>query len=199
MGQTLRYSIILAAVFIAVSAHSTCLWAADDNRLSVSFLDVSASDSYLQMAQAQNTNVNSDPGLTDSGRLPGVAISMAIAPGIVLHGSGHFYAGRPLTGSLLLLAEAGSAYMAYRGATEIAATAKGYDLEKNLGESGPISRNLGLAVGGVMLFLSSWFYDMTGSPIAAMEQNQEQKKHQAPAVTAQITPRGVEVVIERLF
>jgi hypothetical protein len=151
----------------------------------------------------------SDPGRTtpqaqlDSPEhSPGVAVSLAILPGIAIHGAGHFYAGRPLQAAALLLVEAGAGYMAYRGASEVYAVSQNFDLAQNAGESGQLSYGVGLAAGGLFLFLTSWLYDVTGAPMAAAETAAPAQKataHNAPTVTPQITRRGVELVLERLF
>ncbi|NTV52206.1 MAG: hypothetical protein HGA76_04235 [Candidatus Firestonebacteria bacterium] len=137
---------------------------------------------------------------------PGVALSLALVPGIALHGSGHFYAGRPWTGVALLLAEAGGIYMGYRGGKDVYAVVDSLDFDKfsNFhGDTGQISNGLGLALGGVMIFLSSWLYDITGAPIAAQQANaaaaQSKAASSAPVVTSRVTAHGFEVAIERRF
>jgi TM2 domain-containing membrane protein YozV len=139
-----------------------------------------------------------------SGPQPGIAATLAFAPGIVLHGSGHFYAGRPLTGTLLLLAEAGAVYMAYRGITDITSVVDEIDLEdiNYYGQSEQLSRGVGMAIGGLMLFLTSWLYDVTGSPLAVLEQGDVKKQKTAdtgPVLIPKLSGCGVKVVIDRLF
>ncbi|MCK5218967.1 hypothetical protein KAR10_05560 [bacterium] len=139
-----------------------------------------------------------------SGPQPGIAASLAFAPGIVLHGYGHFYAGRPLTGSLLLLAEVGAVYMAYRGITDVTSVIDEMDLENvnYYGQSEQFSRGVGLAIGGLVLFLTSWLYDLTGSPLAVLEQRDVKKQKATdtgPVLIPKLSGCGVEVVIDRLF
>ncbi len=136
-----------------------------------------------------------------SGPQPGIAATLAFAPGIVLHGSGHFYAGRPLTGALLLLAEAGAVYMAYRGIQDINTGRDEINLEEftYCGQSEQISRGLGLAAGGLMLFLTSWLYDVTGSPLAVLEQGAGKKQKTAgtgPILTPKLSGCGIEAVLK---
>lgn len=103
---------------------------------------------------------------------PGVAITLAMMPGVAVHGAGHFYAERPLTGAALLAVELGSLYLLYRGGTGIYnATNSGVldGTSANFGESEEFSRGAGLAVAGLTIFIASWLYDLTGAPIAASE------------------------------
>ncbi len=139
------------------------------------------------------------------GKLPGVASGLAVAPGVLVHGSGHFYAGRPLTGAVLVAAEAVSLYMVYRGVRDIYSQVDAIDFDtfSNFdGNSGQISNGLGLAAGGLMIFLASWLYDITGSA-QAVEADEAARRQSVqanvPTVTPRITPQGVEVVVDRLF
>ncbi len=136
----------------------------------------------------------------------GVAITWALGPGFLVHGAGHMYAGRPWTGVSLFLAEVGGAYMAYRGGTDaysaIDVMSKNNFAEFH-GDSGQVSRGIGLAAGGVMIFLASWLYDLTGSPIAVDQYNQTLTPRQAetssPVIVTQLTPGGVTVAVEQRF
>jgi hypothetical protein len=71
------------------------------------------------------------------------------------------------------------------------------------GDSGQVSRGIGLAAGGVMIFLASWLYDLTGSPIAVDQYNQTLTPRQAetssPVIVTQLTPGGVTVAVEQRF
>jgi|GEM_PF-5284566 len=159
---------------------------------------------YLLLAEASPLSETMPPAAAPAALThelhPGVAASLAIAPGILVHGSGHFYAGRPVTGTALLLVEAASLYMAYRGGMDIYAATRNFNIEENQGRSGQVSYGIGMAVGGVMLFLASWFYDITGSPIAAVETNQSRRRAgQGPTIRAQVTEGGVQVVIGKTF
>jgi hypothetical protein len=121
---------------------------------------------------------------------PRTAATLALAPGVVLHGSGHFYAGRPLTGAALVAVELGSLYMMYRGGTGISdAVASGVTDENspNFGNTAELSNSIGLAVGGLALFLASWFYDLSGAPVAAAE-TAAARRGEIPR-TSELTPQ----------
>ena len=141
-----------------------------------------------------------------SHRSSGVAISLALVPGVVLHGAGHFYANRPWTAGVLLLAEAGGLVMAYRGGRDVYSAVDSVDFNNFSnyhGDTGQLSNGMGLALGGVMIFLSSWLFDLTGSPLAADQNNTLTKPRTgnsaSPVITPRLTMRGLEVAIERLF
>jgi hypothetical protein len=137
---------------------------------------------------------------------PGVAISLALVPGVALHGAGFLYAGRPWTASALLLAEAGGLYLAYRGGEDMYSAVDGDDFNKFTnyrGDTGQLSHGMGLALGGVMIFLSSWFFDLAGSPLAVEQANAANKPGLATTAAPEITPRltahGFEVALEKHF
>jgi TM2 domain-containing membrane protein YozV len=184
-------------------------WAYTRSLLDTSSETVENLDSNWLTAEAQ-TPLSTDAAVPlapkKSGLSTGVAAGLAMGPGLLVHGVGHMYAGRPLTGVALLLAEAGGLYMAYRGGTDVSSAVGAIDgstFSNFHGDSGQISRGLGLAAGGLMIFLSSWLYDVTGSPIAVEQYNQEIKKSSldanSPVVTSRVTPQGFEVAIERHF
>ncbi len=138
---------------------------------------------------------------------PGTAIALATFPGIVIQGSGHFYAGRPVTGSILLLVELGALTMAYNGGRDIYAvvqdnTGSGVSDEtliNNLSNTTRLSRGIGLAVGGVALFLSSWLYDLTGAPLAVEEDNKNLGRTGGPKLRAKVRSQGFALEIAQLF
>lgn len=145
-------------------------------------------------------------GNASGGPLPGVAAALAFAPGVVVHGSGHFYAGRPFAGWCLVLAEAGSVYLAYRGVSELVAMKNELDsasFTSYSGDSERISRGIGWAAGGLVLFLASWFYDMSGAPLAAADANSirisQSPESKDPSVVAQVQENGLRVGIQQKF
>lgn len=162
---------------------------------------------WAQAVQNDAQQAAADAAITQGSRNAGVAIGLATFPGVLVHGSGHFYAGRPLTGALLLMVEAGAVYMTYRGVSDLMSVADanmGDDVTDiqiitNLSETGQLSRGIGLAAGGLVLFLSSWLYDLTGSPIAVEQENKKEVQEKGPKVSARLTLTGFEVEFDRLF
>jgi hypothetical protein len=95
---------------------------------------------------------------------PKMAVFYAIIPGVVVHGSGHFYAGRTKTGLLLLETEvAGTGLVFLAGLAGFA--------ESEGGESSIDPELWGFA--GLLLFVGSWVYDVVMSPIAVKKENQK--------------------------
>jgi hypothetical protein len=168
-------------------------------------------DPAWQVAEAPASTSTSDSSSVhipnkNSNKSPGVAVGLALVPGVALHGAGYLYAGRPWTAGALLLAEAGGLYMAYRGGTDIYSAVDGLDFDKfsNFhGDTGQLSRGMGLALGGVMIFLTSWLVDITGSPMAVEQSNVANKPAPAASAAPEIIPRltahGFEVAVERRF
>ncbi len=131
-----------------------------------------------------------------------MAVTLALGPGLAVHGVGHFYAGRPVTGAALLAAELGAVYLAYRGGTDIMrAQANGvFDTNSpNLGQSEEFSRGAGLAAVGVAVFLASWLYDLTGAPIAAAETAAAKAAARAVTISPEFRDNRAGVVIEHRF
>lgn len=164
-------------------------------------------ESWWAEAVADDAGTGTIPKMEKKTKDPGLAMSLATLPGIAIHGSGHMYAGRPVTSIFLLLAEAGGIYMAYRGSSDVynivsenlendKSTA---EVIESLSDTSQISHGIGLAVGGLMLFLSSWLYDATGSPIVVEEYNAKIKQTESPKVNAKLTLRGFEVEFDQLF
>lgn len=154
-----------------------------------------------------NTNSYAAPSRPAQRKDPGTAIALATFPGIVIQGSGHFYAGRPVTGAILLLVELGAVTMAYNGGRDIYAVVQentrsdisDVALVENLSNTSRLSRGIGLAVGGVVLFLSSWFYDMTGAPLAVEEDNQKYTRSGGPELKAKVTSQSVTLELAQTF
>jgi len=99
----------------------------------------------------------------DSTRLrdPNYAIFVALVPGAVVHGAGHFYARKVRTGFILLGCELVGAGLGYLGAvTGI--------------ESGEPSPGGKVAIAtGVTLFWGSWAYDLVFAPLGIKKENEE--------------------------
>jgi hypothetical protein len=107
--------------------------------------------------------------VVDSVRLrdPNYAIFVALVPGAVVHGAGHFYAGKPWTGLILFGSELAGFGLSYFGAL----TAMG---------DGEYSQGGAVAVGtGMILFFGSWVYDAVFAPLSIKRKNEEllREKH----------------------
>ncbi len=96
---------------------------------------------------------------------PKKAIFYAFIPGIVVHGSGHFYAGAKTTGWILVAGEI------------ISLPLLTYAIGVGIGESTNGSTSNGDAeIVGIFagtLFIGTWIYDLIGAPLAAQRQNQK--------------------------
>ncbi len=90
---------------------------------------------------------------------PYMAVFYAFVPGIIVHGSGHFYAGDSKTGTRLLLAEAAGGGLIFVGVVLTMAggqTVAGFS-----------------ALSGAILFVGSWVYDVVRSPLVVKRHNRE--------------------------
>jgi TM2 domain-containing membrane protein YozV len=105
---------------------------------------------------------------SDSLRLknPNLALAYAVIPGFIVHGAGHFYAGRRTTGIVLLACEVVGCTFFTVGALDQAVSHL-EDAHPSDGASGE-----GLIVIGTILFVGSWTYDMIGAPLAVQKYNQ---------------------------
>ena len=90
-----------------------------------------------------------------------MAVVYAVVPGLVVHGSGHFYAGKTKTGMLLLGAEVAGAFLMF-----LTPAAGSPGLEYN-----PDWELWQFA--GAVLFVGSWVYDVARSPLVVKKQNKE--------------------------
>ncbi len=114
--------------------------------------------SFLFAQQAEDsTKLQTPPSF--KGKSPYMAILYAFVPGIIIRGSGHFYAGDRRTGSRLLGAEAAGGLLIAGGFY--------------LGLAG-VQTEAGFALlSGVILFVGSWVYDVVGSPLVVQKQNKD--------------------------
>jgi hypothetical protein len=90
---------------------------------------------------------------------PNTALFYAAVPGFLIHGMGHFYATKPITGTLLLGVEMLGLLFMVRGAFS------GFDGSSDKGEEVN-------GIVGVALFIGSWAYDMIGAPLAVGKENE---------------------------
>jgi hypothetical protein len=117
--------------------------------------------SNLLFAQQKEASVRAER--TDSIKLkdPNMAILYAVVPGIVIHGAGHFYAGKRTTAAILFTSGfIGGSFVFIGGLT---------GLEKR----SPTDIGYMLIITGAVLFTGSWTYDLIGAPGAVKKQNQE--------------------------
>ena len=95
----------------------------------------------------------------------GVAFLYAAGPGFLVHGAGHFYAGKTKTGAVLLGSEVVGGALLFIG---------GFGKGVSQMEGGePWKYGDILMVFGGMLFFGSWIYDMIGAPLAVQKENRE--------------------------
>jgi TM2 domain-containing membrane protein YozV len=114
-----------------------------------------------------------------------IALGIALVPGTVVHGAGHFYAGRIKTGFLLLGTEVVGASLVGVGAIAGFAEVMG-------GES-TLDAELWV-FGGLILFVGSWVYDVVGSPIVVMKTNKDQLQRKHSGLKIQIKDGNVKLV-----
>jgi hypothetical protein len=91
---------------------------------------------------------------------PNTALLIAVVPGVVVHGAGHFYARKPLTGLVLLTAEVAGLIFWLRGHL----IASGWSSSKESME--------GDVIIGMGLFFGSWIYDIVRAPKIIEEHNE---------------------------
>jgi hypothetical protein len=89
------------------------------------------------------------------------AFLVALVPGSVVHGAGHFYAGKSKAGFLLLGAEIIGAGLCYLSALG------------NLAGNTKKGSSDGTAFIGLTLFVGSWIYDIIEAPLAVHYKNQK--------------------------
>lgn len=121
---------------------------------------------YRMFLLAQQMEDTIKGHMSDSLKLkdPNMAIFYAFIPGIVVHGSGHFYAGRKVTGWILVGGEILSLGMC--------TYAVGAGLGESMsGSSSNINDDIAAILGGT-LFFGTWIYDLIGAPLAVQKDNQ---------------------------
>jgi TM2 domain-containing membrane protein YozV len=105
---------------------------------------------------------------------PVVAGALAFFPGMLIHGTGHMYAGSWIKGlGLLAIEGAGVGVAAYQISTGIT------DIQNMTNSNNgsiptdlsPAYSRIGVILVGTVAFFFTWFDDMSGAPIAAMEYN----------------------------
>jgi hypothetical protein len=120
---------------------------------------------HLNLLFAQQTNDSAKVANFEPRKLknPWIALGIALVPGSIVHGAGHFYAGRIGTGFVLL------------GSELVGTGLIGVGLIRGIGTITGEPREgwvIELEV-GLVLFVGSWIYDVVASPFAVMKRNQE--------------------------
>jgi hypothetical protein len=120
---------------------------------------------YSALLFAQQTNDSAKVANFESRKLksPWIAFGIALVPGSIIHGAGHFYAGRIGTGFVLLGCELVGTGLIGVGLIRGIETITGEPREGWVIE---------LEV-GLVLFVGSWIYDIIGSPIVVMKSNKD--------------------------
>jgi len=128
-----------------------------------------AADAKEPIAPEKKTAVKSSAfALKPKSRIIGV--TLAIFPGILIHGTGHHYARKHGTALALHLVEAGAVSLIAVGAIG------GYKDLKDIKDNLPTDISLltkyeAMILGGAILFFSGWFYDIFGTPKAVASYN----------------------------
>ncbi len=126
----------------------------------------SNSFTYLTVQDTTSTDTShKDTGVTKPGKLksPTAALVIALVPGSVVHGAGHFYAGKTKTAIGLFGAEIVGA-----GLTFVGVLGNAFQGMEGSGNKDAVDAALIIGLG---LFVGSWIYDVVGSPFVVKNQN----------------------------
>jgi hypothetical protein len=151
--------LIICSGASANSFETSFLSAKIENSSSLSFLYTQnqSPDDTGSSKYANNKNLR----LKDTSK----AILYAAIPGFVVHGAGHFYAGKTKTGLLLLGTEVLSlAFLVVGALAEFGQSESGGKADVDPGL---------FFVSGTVLFYGSWLYDLFASPGAVKKRNEE--------------------------
>ncbi len=129
---------------------------------------------FAQQTQ-DSTRLQISPSLKR--KSPYMAAFYSVIPGVLVHGSGHFYAGKEGTGSALLGLEAAGVLLLYFGSLS---AFQGSSHQNDTDAMGYI---------GLALFAGSWVYDMVGSPIAVVRRNRYIKETEGTQYDFKREPR----------
>ncbi|MHA1774626.1 MAG: hypothetical protein ACTSXO_10975 [Candidatus Heimdallarchaeota archaeon] len=126
--------------------------------------------SELLVAQQMEDTIRVEKADSIKLKDPNYAIFVALVPGAVVHGAGHFYAGKVGRGLILFGCELVGAGLFYLGGvTGI--------------ETGELSSGGTVAVAtGVTLFFGSWAYDLVFAPLAIKKHNEELLQSKSPQI-----------------
>lgn len=167
-----KLTLLSAILFILIVLSNTVL---AGNNLSVSYSPTnitkamdfalrSNSMSYLYtLTSSQIDSAGKGSIRPDSLRLkrPNTALLIAVVPGFLFHGSGHFYARKSLTGLALFATESVGLILWLRGSNFMGGSSGGPDTEQ------------AEFITGMALFFGSWAYDLIGAPLAVNKENEK--------------------------
>jgi len=109
---------------------------------------------------------------------PLIALGIAFFPGVIIHGAGHFYAGKPKTGSLLLVGELVGVGCIAAG---IVVISLGVFTKVGTLGAADVTEASGLASGllyvGSGLFLGTWVYDVVFAPISCLRYSEQKNDY----------------------
>ncbi|MES2201785.1 MAG: hypothetical protein V4498_06005 [candidate division FCPU426 bacterium] len=135
-------------------------------------------------------------------KYPFLAGTLALVPGVAIHGAGHMYAGSWMKGLGLFAIEAASAGIAYTTVMAGADDIKKFTDNKDGGvpeDLSPVLSRTGVILVCTFAFLETWFDDIVGAPIAASEYNRRAEAAAAAEVSLRPTQDGALFVYSRRF
>ncbi len=148
------------------AGNNTCVFYSPTNITQA--MDLSAQRNSLSYLYAQGSggidSIYKEYERPDSLKLksPNTALFYALVPGFVVHGAGHFYAGKTKTGVILLSMGTAGGVMVIGGGIGAA-----------FATSGVSTRGQIVIATGAILFIGSWLYDVFVAP-KVVEKEREQ-------------------------
>lgn len=119
----------------------------------------------IQLAQSSPDKAASSSGGSGN-KSPYIALGLAIVPGLIVHGSGYYYAGNSKMGALCSGVELVSVISFVAGLVYVVAGGLSEGLTFGFADSdGNFSTGGALVTVGVLGFSGSWLLDLIGSPI----------------------------------
>ena len=170
-----QVGLILVTIFVlssGVQAENSITLSYSPNSISRA-MDLAVSGSYLDYLYAQESGqMNSEyKGYKQADSLklknPNTALFYAAVPGFIVHGAGHFYAGKSETGIILFTTGVIGGVMIASGAINTG-WAEGWSTTESSERKGQA-----LLITGGVLFLGSWLYDMIGAPLSISNKNEK--------------------------
>lgn len=168
----MRKLTLVSAILFILSVLSNTVQAGNNPTVSYSptnitqAMDLAVRSNSLNYLYTQETSqmdsVNKGYVRPDTLRLknPNTAIVIAILPGSIVHGAGHFYARRPVTGAALLGIEAVSLVFFVRA------------IGQGLSDTGSPEQERQEVFIGTTLFFGSWLYDIIFAPLTIAKENE---------------------------
>jgi hypothetical protein len=134
-------------------------------------------------------------------RYPALAESLAVFPGVVVHGAGHMYAGSWMKGIGLFLLEGASVWLDYSAYNEYKRGAY-YGLKfsgNSIPNLGGAESEVGILMVANLGFLFTWFDDMGGAPLAAGEFNRIHEHDQGLSLHLLPVQNGAALALSSTF